>query len=238
MLSSTFDRPSSTAPSRGTLSPGRTRRRSPTWTAASGTSSSDPSSRTRRAIAGARLSSARIAPPVCSRARNSSIWPSSTSTTMTAAASKYTATEPSAARKASGKIPGATVATTLNSQAAPVPSAIRVNMLRLRFTRLCQPRTKNGQPAHSTTGVPSASWIQLPTCGPPTRCIIPVRWPPISRATTGTVSTSPIQKRRVKSNNSGLGATSAVATSGSRAMPQIGQLPGPTCRICGCMGQV
>ena len=30
--------------------------------------------------------------------------------------------------------------------------AISVNMLRLRFTTDCQPRTKNGQPAHSTTG--------------------------------------------------------------------------------------
>ena len=42
----------------------------------------------RRAVLGARLSNARIAPPVCSRARSSSTWPSSTSTVMTAAASK------------------------------------------------------------------------------------------------------------------------------------------------------
>jgi hypothetical protein len=36
----------------------------------------------------------------------------------------------------------------------------------------------------------------------------------------------------------GLGPLSAVTTSGSSAMPQIGQLPGPTWRISGCMGQV
>ena len=75
---------------------------------------------------------------------------------MTAAASKYTATAPSCPRKAAGKMPGARVATTLYTQATPVPIAIRVNMLRLRVTSDCQPRTKNGQPAHSTTGVASA----------------------------------------------------------------------------------
>ncbi|WP_275425769.1 hypothetical protein [Nocardioides solisilvae] len=48
---------------------------------------------------------------------------------MTAAASKYTSTAPSS-RNASGKIAGATVATTENSQATPVPIAINVNMFR------------------------------------------------------------------------------------------------------------
>ena len=38
-------------------------------------------------VFGARFSSARMAPPVCSRARSSSTWPSKTSTVMTAAAS-------------------------------------------------------------------------------------------------------------------------------------------------------
>ena len=47
-----------------------------------------PPSSSRRAVFGARLSRARMAPPVCSRARSSSTWPSSTSTVMTAAASK------------------------------------------------------------------------------------------------------------------------------------------------------
>ena len=41
--SSTALRPSTTAPSTGTFSPGRTRRRSPTWTLSSCTSSSVPS---------------------------------------------------------------------------------------------------------------------------------------------------------------------------------------------------
>ena len=34
------------------------------------------------------------------------------------------------------------------------------------------------------------------------------------------------------------GPAAAVTVSGSRAMPQIGHEPGPTCRICGCIGQV
>ena len=57
-------------------------------------------------------------------------------------------------------MPGATVATTLNSQATPVPIAIRVNMFSFMVRTEVQPRWKNGQPAHSTTGVASTSWIQ------------------------------------------------------------------------------
>ena len=56
--------------------------------------------------------------------------------------------------------------------------------------------------------------------------------------TTGSASTSPIQNRRVMSASSGFGGASAVTSSGSSAMPQIGQAPGPTWRICGCIGQV
>jgi hypothetical protein len=63
-------------------------------------------------------------------------------------------------------------------------------------------------------------------------------WPPISSPSTGKVSTVPIQKRRVKSASSGLGPVSALTSTGSRAMPQIWQEPGPTCRIWGCIGQV
>ena len=88
MDSSTALAPSTTSPSSGTFSPGRTRRRSPTWISSSGSDSSAPSAVTRSATLGARSSSALSAPPVRSRARSSSTWPSSTSTTMTAAASK------------------------------------------------------------------------------------------------------------------------------------------------------
>ena len=35
--------------------------------------------------------------------------------------------------------------------------AISVNMLRLRLMSDAQPRSKNGQPAHSTTGVASTN---------------------------------------------------------------------------------
>ena len=39
-------------------------------------------------------------------------------------------------------------------------------MLRLRVTIDSQPRTKNGQPPQSTTGVASASWIQRRAVAP------------------------------------------------------------------------
>ena len=115
--------------------------------------------------------------------------------------------------------------------------AIRVNMLRLRVLSDCQPRTKKGQPPHSTTGVASTNCSQFDISCPSSMCRL-VRWPPISSAITGTASTSPIQNRRVMSTSSGFGPLSAETVSGSSAMPQIGQLPGPTWRICGCMGQV
>jgi hypothetical protein len=85
--SSTALLPSSTTPSTGTFSPGRTRSRSPTATWSSGTSLSAPSRPIRLAVLGASSSSARIARPVAARARSSSTCPSSTSVTITAAAS-------------------------------------------------------------------------------------------------------------------------------------------------------
>ena len=51
-------------------------------------------------------------------------------------------------------------------------------------------------------------------------------------------STTPIQNRRVMSTSSALGPLAAPTLTGSSAMPQIGQTPGPTCRICWCIGQV
>jgi hypothetical protein len=121
--SSTAERPSSTAASTGTFSPGRTRSTSPITMSSSGTSSSSPPGRMRRAVFGARSSSALMAPEVASRARSSSTWPSSTKTVMTAAASNYTFTLPApvataipsaiVSRNESGKAPGATVAMTL-----------------------------------------------------------------------------------------------------------------------------
>ncbi len=104
--------PSTTTPSTGTFSPGRTRSRSPTCTWVSGTSSSVPSVAMRRAVLGARPSKDLIAAEVCERAFNSRIWPNRVNEMMTAAASKYTATLPSTT-KVAGKICGATVATTL-----------------------------------------------------------------------------------------------------------------------------
>ena len=87
MDSSTALLPSRTTPSTGTFSPGRTRRVSPARTSASGTSSSLPPGRMRRAVFGARPSNARIAAPVRLLARSSRTCPSRTSVTMTAAAS-------------------------------------------------------------------------------------------------------------------------------------------------------
>ena len=47
-----------------------------------------------------------------------------------------------------------------------------------------------------------------------------------------------LDSRRVMSASSSFGPWSSEASAGSSAMPQIGQLPGPTWRISGCIGQV
>ncbi len=114
--------------------------------------------------------------------------------------------------------------------------AISVNILRLRVTRDCQARAKNGQPAHSTTGVARTNWSQLEVRGG-TMCR-PATCPAISSTATGTDRMSATQKRRRMSTSSGFGSLAAVAISGSSAMPQIGQTPGPCWRISGCIGQV
>ena len=88
MDSSTVPLPSVSSPSTGTFSPGRTRSSSPTWMASIWTVSSEPSGPTRTAVLGARSRRALMAPEVFSRARSSSTWPRSTSTVITAAASK------------------------------------------------------------------------------------------------------------------------------------------------------
>ena len=88
MDSSTALSPSSTAPSTGTFSPGRTRRRSPGWTWASGMSASLPSSFRRRAVLGAKPSRARMAAPVSDLALSSMTWPNRVREMITAAASK------------------------------------------------------------------------------------------------------------------------------------------------------
>ena len=88
MDSSTELLPSVTTPSVGTFSPGRTRSVSPTWIPLSSMSCSVPSAEMRRAVFGTSPSRAVSAPLVRLRAFNSSTWPSSTSTVMTAAASK------------------------------------------------------------------------------------------------------------------------------------------------------
>ena len=107
-----------------------------------------------------------------------------------------------------------------------MPIAMSVNMLRLRLTSDCQPRTKNGQPAHSTTGVLRANCIQRE--GSPStqvgafgsRCAI-------ATTNTGSVRAPPIQKRRVMSRSSAFSSSlPATAFFGSSVIPQIGQLPG------------
>src|SRR3984885_8447439 len=111
-------------------------------------------------------------------------------------------------------------------------------MFRLRWRIEDQPRSKNGQPAHRTTGVANANSSQ--------RSNWPLNlfwsgWPgntsETMTASSGRVRATPIQRRRVMLANSGF-AESVATTSSSSAIPQIGQSPGPSRSISGCMGQV
>ncbi len=118
----------------------------------------------------------------------------------------------------------------------PVPIAISVNMLSRQVTIERHPRTKNGAPPHSTTGVASAS------CSHGIQGVSKA-WrregaiPPIAMSSSGRASAALIQNRRVMSTSSGLGASSSGTARGSRAMPQIGHSPGPAFTTSGCIGQ-
>src|SRR5262245_31873286 len=60
----------------------------------------------------------------------------------------------------------------------------------------------------------------------------------IATANTGNPSAVPIQKRRVMSTSSGLGASSTDTATGSNAMPQMGHVSGRSLTHSGCIGQV
>ncbi len=111
-------------------------------------------------------------------------------------------------------------------------------MLRLRLTIDSQPRTNSGEPAHSTTGVASASSIHVRIdAGIMRSSGRPASMSDISINISGIVSATLIQKRRVMSASSGFASSPAVTTRGSSVIPQIGQLPGSERTICGCIGQ-
>ena len=89
-----------------------------------------------------------------------------------------------------------------------MPTAISVNMLRLRLRIERQPRSKKGAPAHRTTGEASASSIQL-KARPGSASKSPGRrWRPMARTMSGTDRTAPTQSRRRMSRYSALGPSS------------------------------
>src|SRR5579864_5398673 len=112
-------------------------------------------------------------------------------------------------------------------------------MFGLRFTSDVQNRWKNGSPHHKTTGVDSANSIQGRRA-PPNKLMNACgqNMLPIAIASSGAVSTTPTQKRRVMSRNSGFSSAAAVTVRGSSAMPQIGHEPGSERTISGCIGHV
>src|SRR5258706_6444522 len=103
-----------------------------------------------------------------------------------------------------------------------------VNMFGLAWRIEAAPRTKKGQPPQRTTGVASASWIQVDEVP----CI-----DVIASATSGALRMAQTQSRRVMSASSGSGPSTAATDIGSSAMPHLGQEPGPSRTISGCIGQ-
>src|ERR1700675_2171589 len=98
-----------------------------------------------------------------------------------------------------------------------------------------QKRWKNGQAPHRTTGVARTNSIQLRV--PPGIGSFSAS-PNIAISRTGKESAALTQNRSRMELYSGSASTSAKASIGSRAMPQIGQEPGPSWTISGCIGQV
>src|ERR1700681_1028338 len=99
-----------------------------------------------------------------------------------------------------------------------------VNILGLRFSSDIQKRSKNGAPPHTTTGVASAISIQLRVSDEngsgnesPTMAI----------TRNGSKKAPLAHTLRDILTYSGSARASADTSTGSRAMPQIGQEPGP-----------
>ena len=106
-------------------------------------------------------------------------------------------------------------------------------MFGLRWRTESANQTKNGPAHHSTTGVASASsthgWTSAGSGGKPSIVI----------ASSASDSGTEIQNRRAMSRYSRIVvSSSAVGTIGSRCMPQIGQRPGLSRTISGCIGHV
>src|SRR6516162_9018881 len=110
-------------------------------------------------------------------------------------------------------------------------------MFGLRFTIEAQPRWKNGQPPHNTTGVESANWIHIRARTLKSLCTgSPGIIPDMESMRTGVASARLTQKRRVMSVSSGFASSSKLTVRGSKAIPQSGQEPGSDLTISGCMG--
>src|SRR6188768_4024882 len=100
--------------------------------------------------------------------------------------------------------------------AAPVPMAIRVNILGLAFLIEATARTKNGHPPHQTTGVASINWthkeiVAARPCGHEGNSASKdTNISDIASTKTGSVRTPDIQSRRFMSMYSWSGRSSRV----------------------------
>src|SRR5713226_4226634 len=126
-------------------------------------------------------------------------------------------------RKDAGKIRVKKVATKLSKYAAPVPRPISVNIFGLRLTSDDQKRSKKGQPPQRTTGVARRNSTLFRTVGVKCR---PSDSPNMERSRTGRDNVALTQNRRRIESYSGSASTSARISTGSSAIPQMGQLPG------------
>src|SRR5262249_54420422 len=98
-------------------------------------------------------------------------------------------------------------------------------MLGLRYLSEDKNLSKKGHPPQRTTGVANANCIQIETRSD-TNGHTTIE--PMVRNRMGKVSTTPAQKRRVIDFSSRLSSSSAVASRGSKAIPHLGHVPGPT----------
>ena len=154
----------------------------------------------RRAVFGARPSSDLIAAEVCERAFSSSSWPEQRQRDDHRRRLEVHATRPIETKDAGKHLRRDGGDDAVDERRADAQADQRPHV-RAAVATDCAPRTKNGQPAHSTTGSASTSSIQL--------CVrhvepLPRRWPNIASTMTATVSGSVHQKRRRKSTQLGV----------------------------------
>ena len=238
--SSTALAPSITTPSTGIFSPGRIRSRSPGTTWSSATSSSRPSvCDPARRLGGKAEQGADGAAglPACSQLEHLAQQDERDDHRGRLEVDRDLAVM---TRNESGKMPGASRRDGAEDKSRPGPQRDQREHIQASADDRCPAALEERQAAPEDHRRRQHKLNPDQRLGPDRMLagISPGTISAIESKKSGTVRTRQIQNRRLMSSSSGSSSSSAATVIGSSAIPQIGQEPGRSRTISGCIGQV